>query len=47
MSEAGFSRAEAGALTRSQAKDWCIALALVKGNEIDWRTGAILPPKER
>lgn len=46
MSEGGFSRTEAGAMTRAEAKDWCIALAIAKGNEINWRTGEILPPKE-
>ena len=45
-SRGGISRKEAGAMTRSQARDMCIALAIVHGSEINWKTGEILPPKE-
>jgi len=47
MSKGGISRAEAGAMTRAEARDWCLALALAHGYEVDWRTGAIKPPKEK
>jgi len=45
-SKGGITRKEAGAMTRSEAREWCIALAVAHGNEINWRTGEILPPKE-